>query len=197
MKKQTILWDMDQCLARMVKSILDHLNLKYKDVQFPEENVITWSFWEKLPDKRIGAEAFEYMHRPGFFAQLEPYEIAVDVFKKTVDLGHNSIICTTPTRGLSRDQCIEDKKIWAEYFLGKEHVPNMIFTDKKTEVKGDVIIDDNPKLTFEKNNIQFNNWLIIDHPYNQHIPETAMEPVGRIMRDWSNWEEEFQKLDLI
>ncbi|HMQ01680.1 MAG TPA: hypothetical protein PKD79_01260 [Candidatus Doudnabacteria bacterium] len=60
-----------------------------------------------------------------------------------------------------------------------------------------MIIDDKPDLTYLKTSIQFDHWLIVDHPYNRKLPDAQLLPSGRISSDWSNWQEEFAKLGLI
>ena len=197
MTKQTILWDMDGCLARFTKAVTDHLNIQFIDLRWTEDDIKTWNFWEKVPDKHVAAQAFAFFNSPGFFRNLEAYEESVNAFLEMFSLGHDVKICSSPLR-TDFERIRQEKYDWLVEHLGAEHADRAIFVGDKSEVPADVIIDDHPRLTVRKKDYLFKNWLIVGHAYNEVLSdELTMLPVGRIKNDWSNWREEFSKLDLI
>ncbi len=188
---------MDQCLCRLVNSVVDHLNIQFKELHWNESDIKVWSFWEKVADKEVGQAGFDFLNSAGFFRNLKPYDEAVRAFKEMDGLGHDVVICTSPLKS-EWDRSSAEKTEWVKEYLGDEHANRIIFIADKSQVPGDVIIDDQPRLTANKHDIKFKNWLIVGHPYNEQLSdELTMLPVGRIKNDWSNWREEFAKLDLI
>ena len=73
----------------------------------------------------------------------------------------------------------------------------MIFSHEKTKYPADIIIDDKPTLTFEKTDIKFKYWVIVDHDYNEVLPDTQYPPIHRLKKDWSNWSEIAKALKLV
>ena len=112
-------------------------------------------------------------------------------------MGHEIIICTTPLLGEYREQCQQEKQEWVEEHLGAEAAAAMKFSDNKTQLGVDVIIDDRPNLTVGQKNIKFKHWLIVDQPYNRELPEMDHLPVDRIKHDWSDWRKAFAKVGLL
>lgn len=193
---QKVIWDLDNTKAKWSSSVVRFLNDNFPDMNFTAEDITTYDFWDTLPNPQAREAVLEFLRTPGFFRNLEPHQGSVDAFNALIELGHNLTICTTP-----HWECIEtskqEKSEWVEFHLGTDHAERIIFSKKKHKVEADVIIDDNPRLTYRKRNIQFKNWLIVDQPYNRVLTRLKHKPVGRIFGDWSNWEEEFQKLKLI
>lgn len=185
---------MDGCKARMTRGVVDHLNSRFPGLDWTDEHIKIWDFSE---DPEIFKAAIECMHTPGFFRSLLPYQGSLEAYWEAVDLGHEVYICTTPLPEPFTDRCKFEKREWIKEYLGEKAARNMIFSFDKTVIETDVIIDDKPHLTVGSTEVKFRNWLIIDHPYNRTLPDCHKLPDGRIHNDWSNWREEFAKLELI
>lgn len=194
MKKKKILWDMDGCKTQLIPPVLAYLNGKFAGLNLAIEDVKVWNFSD---NPEISRAALEYIAEPGFFRNLEPCLGSIEAFNEMVWMGHEVVICTTPLPGDHRIRCMEEKRAWIIEHLGKTAAETVVFSDNKTEIESDVIIDDKPHLTVGQACIRFKHWLIVDHPYNRSLPKMEHYPVGRINGDWSNWREEFAKLGLI
>lgn len=194
MKKLRVLWDMDGCHTQLCPPVIQHLNQLFPELNWSVEDILVWNFSD---DPEISKAAFDFMNTPGFFRGLLPYSGSVEAYQEIVSLGHDVIICTTPLSGEHRERCMQEKIDWLIEHIGESALTNIMFSDNKSELEADVIIDDQPHLTAGKTNIQFKHWLIVDHPYNRILPKLEHAPVGRINNNWSNYKEEFAKVGLI
>lgn len=185
---------MDGCKTKLIQPVIHFLNERFPDLNWTIEDVLTWNF---SPNLEISKAAFEFMESPGFFRNLEPYHGSLEAYQESVQLGHQVIICTTPLDGKHRERCKNEKIEWIIEHLGESAAKSIEFSDNKTEIEADVIIDDKPHLTIGHNEVKFKNWLIVDQPYNRILPAMDHPPVGRINNDWSNWREEFAKVGLL
>ena len=122
--------------------------------------------------------ALELLHREGFFRNLPPMEGSVRAAKEMVAKGYRVLICTSPV--LTSAHCAGEKFEWVREHLGPEWVRQIVLTSDKTSVRGDVLIDDKPRIT----GAHLPSWrqLMFDAPYN--LSET---PTGRLSR-WADWE---------
>lgn len=200
MRKQTVLYDMDGCKSDLVGSILSFLSRSHPELKLTREDINNYNIFSVISCEIAREAALMHMQSPGFFLNLEPIPEALTAYQTLVELGHTVRICTTPLPRewpVARMHSKRDKKKWVRKHLGIHAERNMIFSDDKRNVYGDVIIDDKPTLTAGPGRVRFRHWLIVDHPYNQFIPESQLLPIGRIQNDWSNWQEEFAKLELI
>ncbi len=200
MEKQTVLFDMDNCPVDFNGGIVRFVNQNHPHLEFSKENLHEWDVLELITCEIAKQETYLHMQAPGFFLNLEPVDEALVAYETLVGLGHTVRICTTPLPRewpVARMHSKRDKKKWVRKHLGLHAERNMIFSDDKRNVYGDVIIDDKPTLTAGAGKVRFRHWLIVDYLYNQTIPESQLLPIGRIHNDWSNWQEEFAKLKLI
>lgn len=200
MRRQTILFDMDGCKVDFTGGILKFLLDHHPHATLQREDLHIWDFFSLIPCELARREAEEVMRSPGFFFNLEPIPEALTAYRALVESGHNVRICTTPVARdwpAARMRSMRDKTKWVEKYLGRQAAKKIIFSDDKTEVPADVIIDDKPHLTVGKTMIRFQHWVIVDHTYNRNLPDAHHLPISRINTDWSNWREEFAKLELI
>lgn len=188
---------MDGCHTKFIKGVIDFLTENFPYLGLTEGHLDQWNSWQCIPDKKAGQLAFDYILSPGFFRNLEAYEGSINAHKIMVQLGHDVRICTTPLPGENRERCKREKTEWVEEHLGSAAAEKIIFSDDKTQVKADVIVDDKPHLTHEKEKILFRDWIIVDHPYNRSLPNTQHLPIGRVLNDWSNWKEVFSLAGLL
>ena len=112
---------------------------------------------------------------PGFFRELPPIEGAIDALSELLESGHNVRICTSPLNKYRH--CLPEKYEWIEQHLGSDFVSRIIVTKDKTLIHGDVLIDDNPKVS----GLRMAPWkhIIFDQPYNRHVDGPRMT--------WKNW----------
>ena len=123
-------------------------------------------------------EAKALLHAEGFFLNLPPMAGAVAAVKAMVGKGYRVSFCTSPV--LSSLYCAGEKFEWVRRHFGPEWVSRIVLTSDKTLVRGDVLIDDKPKIT----GAQLPTWrqLMFNSPYN--ALETPLARIGT----WADWE---------
>jgi len=121
----------------------------------------------------------EIMDRPGFYADLEPIEGAIEALHAMVEAGHDVSIVTSPW--LTNPTCVQDKYDWVKKYLGAGWEDRVIITKDKTLVDGDILIDDKPEITGKAEP----KWrhILFDQPYNSHITDKNR------LTDWDDWEQ--------
>lgn len=143
----------------------------------PIDRTKSYSMEACVPDEHVAAAKALY-HSEGFFASLPPMAGGVAAVKAMAAMGYRVFICTAPV--LSSRYCAQDKFAWVREHLGAEWLAKIIMTTDKTTVRGDVLIDDKPKIS----GAHFPVWkqLLFDAPYNQHVDDrprlTAWADVG-------------------
>ena len=113
------------------------------------------------------AEATTIPRQPGFFAQLPPYENAIESVKRISCIpGLRVLICTSPL--LANPTCFQDKLFWITRHFGPEWLEKVVFTRDKTVVRGDIIIDDKPDVSV---GAEDPTWIhaVFQQPYNSHL----------------------------
>lgn len=107
--------------------------------------------------------------QPGFFASLPPMAGALEALESLEAAGHDVRICTAPLKRWHN--CVPEKYGWVEEHLGVHWVGRMIVTRDKTLVRGDVLIDDKPRVVGALEPV----WrhLLLAQPYNAAGETTA------------------------
>jgi len=124
-------------------------------------------------------EAVELFNSEGFFRNLPAMEGGIAALKAMLAKGFEVLICTSPMS--SSRYCAQEKWEWVREHLGEEWLRRLMLTMDKTTVRGDVLIDDKPKITGS----QVPCWthVVFDAQYNRDI-----EMGGRRRLDsWANW----------
>lgn len=118
-----------------------------------------------------------------FYRDLVPIEGALEAAQEMLELGHDVRICTSPLN--QYHHCVTEKFAWIEQHLGREWIGRMVLTKDKTLVRGDVLIDDNPKISGSLES----TWqhLIFEQPYNRNVAGVRI--------NWQNWREVLAGLD--
>ncbi|UOE45974.1 5' nucleotidase, NT5C type [Agromyces larvae] len=114
----------------------------------------------------------------GFYAALRPIPGAVAAIHRLADAGHDVWFCSTPDP--LNESCASDKINWVESHFGEGWGERVILTHDKTLVRGDVLIDDKPRVTGAAEP----EWthVIFAQPYNG-----GPEAIGRWrVRDWEH-----------
>ena len=198
MKKQNVLFDVHGCLGDLLALVEGFLLENFPELNWSRKQVINWDIFGCIHLKEAREAVFEYLVSPNFLFDVPVVSEAKIAYDKLLEVGHNVNICTTPLSGAHEKHSKRDVLNWVRIHFGQKDAERIIFSFDKTKEDADVIIDDKPNLTLDKFGIKFKHWLIVDHPYNQNLSHSlTLLPIGRINNDWSNWEEEFEKLELI
>ena len=122
-------------------------------------------------------QAVEVFHSEGFFLSLPPMAGGVESLHALAAKGYRVFLCTSPVT--TSQHCAGEKFEWVRRHLGPAWVPQVICTSDKTAVRGDVLVDDKPKIVGAHHPV----WqqLMFDAPYN-----LKCTPYARI----SNWDVE-------
>src|SRR5690606_24071873 len=126
------------------------------------------------PELRARAEAI--YTAPGFIRDLPPVAGAIEAYRELTALGMDVRICSSPLHQF--ENCVAEKYLWVHRHLGRAATDRLILTRDKTLVRGDLLIDDKPRITGAVRP----SWrhIIYDAPYNRQ--ETA-----RPRLTWANW----------
>lgn len=124
-------------------------------------------------------------YKPGFFADLTPIDGAVEGFHALAD--HADVwICSKPLHG--NPTCHSDKMAWVERWLGKDWGRRLILTPDKSMVRGDILLDDAPKLEWIPRAV----WapVVFTRPWNragsewEHLPDWSWDdPIQFLLHD--------------
>ena len=117
---------------------------------------------EDCVPREFREQARALFHAEGFFLGLPPMAGGVAALHALVAKGYRVFLCTSPVT--TSAHCAGEKFEWVRKHLGPSWVPRIIITSDKTAVRGDVLIDDKPKIV----GAHFPAWqqLMFDAPYN-------------------------------
>lgn len=151
-----ILIDMDGCLVDW-----DAGFARAWGGRSPIDRRLSYSMEECVPPT-MKAEATAIFHAEGFFRGLPPMAGGVAAMHALAAKGYRVFLCTAPV--LSSVHCAGEKFEWVRAHLGQEWVRQIILTSDKTTVRGDVLVDDKPKISGAHNPV----WqqLMFNAPYN-------------------------------
>jgi 5'-nucleotidase len=135
--KLRILCDLDEITAQLLKKWLAKYNADHNDTL--DINTVVWDGLKK--QSKIGDKIYEYLHQPGFFADLEPVDGAIEALKEFKDDGHHVVILSAPSYPGSS---AVDKLDWIHKHLPFIHKRDVMLGWHKFMMKGDVLIDDSP-----------------------------------------------------
>lgn len=171
--KPVVLVDMDGCLVDWDRGFLD---------AWAGRTPVDRSHYEMekcVPAERY-TEAVDIFCSKGFFQGLPAMAGGLDALRAMLARGFDVLICTSPVAG-SR-YCAQEKWEWVRENLGEDWLQQLVLTMDKTSVRGDVLIDDKPKISGS----QQPTWtqVLFDAPYNRNI---EMGSRRRLQR-WADWE---------
>ena len=171
-----ILLDQDGVLADFERAFLSAWATRYPEIA-PVAYADRRSFkiLEDYPEALRGKAEALYT-APGFIRDLPPVPGAVDAFHALLAMGWDVRICTSPLT--QYENCVAEKYQWVERHLGRDATQRMILTRDKTLVRGDLIIDDKPRIEGAVKP----SWrhIVYDAPYNREATETPR-------LTWQNW----------
>lgn len=174
MKPLTILVDMDGVLEDLVGTWVNVLNIIYgTNVRY--EDIKEWDMRKAFPelgDKQI----LEPLNNKSFWKLIHPIPGAVEALQKFQSDGHKVVVVTASSYETIKDK-MED--VLFKYFPFIKW-SDVIITEHKQMIKGDVLIDD------AVHNVVGGSYIgvLVNAPYNQDFDAEANN-VFRV----SNWED--------
>lgn len=184
-----ILVDMDDVIAKCVQTWINIINEK-KKLAIDFEEATDWS-WSKIREKYSLSldEMLEVLDEKDFFINLPRVKGSKRALQELKDSGWEIVIVTT-LFPWNRDSGTKanHKQIWLDlHFKGILEPRNIIMTERKDLIEGDVLIDDAPKYLIPYPG----NVIVFDRPWNRNIPE--LEGMKRA-KDWKKIVEICRKL---
>lgn len=172
-----ILIDQDGPLANLEARFLEVWRERYPHEYFvPLEKRKVFKLKEEYPP-HLQSQVKGIWQEMGFYETILPTPGGIEAIQLMVTLGLEVIICTSPFG--KYESCVLPKYTWIEKNLGRNFTDKIIFTQDKTFIKGDVLIDDNPEITGRYTP----EWehIVFDCPYNKNASKRRVS--------WSNWRE--------
>lgn len=146
------------------------------EVPHPIQKVQTT--WELETGHQLADELImQAMQHPELYLNLPVIEGGLQGLETLERLGYEVFICTSPSS--FNENCASHKLAWIRRELGERWVKKTIQTVDKTLVRGEILIDDKPKIT----GAMRPTWehIVFDTPYNQ-------ETGGRRLHSWDDLE---------
>ena len=173
-----ILVDMDGVLADFEQGFVNIWKVKHPDLPYisPEKRTTFYTYKQYPKEQRPLTQ--EIVRASGFFASLPPIKGALKGFAELAETDQQIFICSSPLIG--NPTGASEKYDWIEQYLGREWLGNVILAPDKTMVRGDILIDDRPKVEGSQTPI----WehILYDQLYNR-------QEEGRRRLTWANWRE--------
>lgn len=181
MARKTVLIDMDNTLAQFDLEFGKRWAAEYPAGSLDLiSNRKHFELEQNFPDDPAAkAAAVKVMSEPGFFITFEPAEGSVSAVKEMVAAGLTVFFCTAPLP-FQYEACVAEKYAWVRKHYGEEYLPKIIITRDKTVVKGNVLIDDKPKISGACDKPEWTH-LIYTQSYNRDIEGQPR------FSDWANW----------
>lgn len=163
-----ILVDQDGVIANFDARLVELLAERHPEIEvLPLEEKRAFYLEDEYPDHR--QKVIDIYTQEGFFLSLPPIEGAIEGMRYLLELGHDVRICTSPMT--KNNYCLQEKWHWI-----RKHAPDftkrLIVTKDKTLVRGDVLVDDKPKV----DGVLEPEWVhvLCDQPYNRNQPGPRM-----------------------
>lgn len=178
MEKKIVLFDMDGTMFKYDEKLL---RLAHERLGLPllSADTIKGFHTEKAFPIEYRERIDAIANEEGFFADLEPYEGAIEAFHEiSADPHFLTFVCTAPKKFYKNAACVAEKHLCILNHLGKAATERIILARDKTLVHGDVIIDDKPVI----DGCRTPTWAHVyyDRPYNRDVDRPRIT-------DWSKW----------
>ncbi len=181
----TILVDQDGVQANLMAGIVRDMRKYFPKFEVADvENQVNFNVFLNQPQEVCDALAW-VMDRPGFYASLEPIDGVGQAMNEMLDAGYDVAICTAPWK--TNPTCVQDKLEWIDKYLGNRWRERMVISRDKTRVRGDLLIDDKPKIT----GLHVPLWrqAYFTQPYNMMLTDKP-----HLVR-WADWPDLLTKFD--
>ena len=178
---RTVLVDMDNTIVDWDgEFIRRYAKASGRDARVVEQMVRKRSKFEieENFDESERAMVLDTVASPGFYESLEPLPGAIEALQTLVAEGVDVKLVTAP-HPTCAGTCALEKYLSVERMLGAEFQERLIITRDKTQVQGDILIDDKPRISGSKPC----PWkhVIFSQSYNQDV-----EGKPRLL-SWTSW----------
>lgn len=173
-----ILVDMDDVLADFDGEFYQRWNVKHPERKIvPPDERKCFYIKDELP-KECGPLISGINAEKGFIRSLPEIPGGIKAVNEMAEMGHQVFICTAPLDFY--ENCVLEKYIWVDEHMGFGWTKKIILTKEKAMVRGDILIDDKPKIKNEDKAL----WehIFYDKPYNR-------ETEGKRRLTWKNWKQ--------
>ena len=138
-EKKKLFLDMDDVMSHTGQAILDLYNHHF-DTQHTKESLASNNLWEEEIANKYLSIRYQ-LHKPGFFANLDVMDGAVEVVKELND----KYDLYVASADMEFPNSLKEKHEWLGQYFPFIHWKNMILCGDKSILKGDILIDDNLK----------------------------------------------------
>ena len=130
----------------------------------PKEQRVTY-YIDLLYPKKYKIDIIRIMRAKGFFRNIPIIAGAKEALEWLIEQGHEVYICTRPMA--RSNYCVQEKYEWAKQHLGEYWAGRMLFARDKTLHDADILIDDKPDITGNKQP----TWeqVLFHAAYNAHL----------------------------
>lgn len=138
MKKLTILVDVDNVLEELTLAWVERLNEKY-GTAVKLDDITEWDMTKFFPTLERD-EVFSPLHEVELWESMKPMSGSIEYVKRLIADGHDVVIVTA-----SHIDTIPMKyKLFLKKYFSFIPYSNVIFTNRKQLIAGDVLVDDAP-----------------------------------------------------
>lgn len=173
-----ILVDMDNTLVDFDAGLLTQWRRLYpNEFYIPLEERTTFHPHKDYPEN-LQDKIQDLCHSQGFVRSLPATPGGIEAVHEMLAKGHDVRFCTS--HFFKYDHCVLEKYQWIEEHFDATFVDRIILTRDKTLIRGDILIDDKPKVV----GIMKPIWehVLYDRPFNSDI-------TGHRRLTWQNWRE--------
>jgi len=178
MKDITILFDMDSVIVDTSARFIERWKEMFPEVPCVPYEKMSTLFLEELYSPEHRDKVSQVWASQGFFYGLKALPGALEAMEEIKRKVKDVAICTSPT-STSR-YAAQEKSDWVKDNLGDDWLKRLILTRDKTRVRGDILIDDKPKI-FGAQNPSWEH-ILYTHPWNVEVNH-----LRRLT--WNNWKE--------
>lgn len=143
--KPRLILDMDGVIADLLPDYLYVYNTIFEDDLEPE-NIRDWRVKKHVKDVNVSEYVENIFKLKNFYFNLKPVKDSIFAIKTLSEICE-IVIVTDPfviDDVHVRNDIMLQKMLWIDKFLGEYiNINNVIFTDQKYLIQGDVIVDDN------------------------------------------------------
>lgn len=178
-----VLLDMDGVLVLPETRINEELLKRCPGIKLVDYFAHNEFFIEKLYPPEVTPILEEIWAMPGFFYSLEPIAGAKEAMEE-IAKKHEVFICSSPNS--TNPTCVQEKYDSIGKHFGKAWQKRLIFTQDKTLIKGDILIDDKPLIK----GVVKPNW---EHVVYGHLMAQETNTYRRLS-SWKDWKKVLPEL---
>lgn len=172
--KKVVLVDMDSTVVNFDGAFLARWMRRHPESAKEDAQLVynrkQYELEMNFPLEKRG-EVLNTISLPGLYVGMAPYEGAVESLKWMVTKGYDVRLVTAP-HPLCAATCAAEKYQWVADHLGADWQQRLILAQDKTHVKGNILIDDKPKVVGSARPL----WkhVIFDQPWNSNQPSVTI-----------------------